>query len=110
MIPCGCGRSHSGTARRLRWPILEAVRRLARQFPGRLGKGILYVGDLPDDILAAKRAAEKIRIKSAAFPKYSRDPLTTLEELKKIGPDFYLKAPQDLLKITRCSEAPGRHR
>jgi phosphoglycolate phosphatase-like HAD superfamily hydrolase len=57
------------------------------------------VGDLPDDILAAKRAAKSIKIKSAAFPKYAGDPETTMKELKKARPDFILKRPRDLLAL-----------
>lgn len=78
------------------WPILEAARRTG----GRLH--FLYIGDLPDDILAAKGASRKIRIRSAAFPSFTRDPETTLGELKKIKPDFYLKTPQDLLRQLSC--------
>jgi len=75
------------------WPILEAARRISPRLR------FLYVGDLPDDIFAAERAKKKIRIKSAAFPKFARDPKTTLEELKKAKPDFFLGKPQDLNKI-----------
>lgn len=78
------------------WSVLEAARRIAK------GQGTLrylYVGDLPDDILAATRAKKAIRIHSAAFPKFARDLEATLSELKKVEPDFLLKNPKDLLKI-----------
>ena len=89
------------------WPILEATRRyrfsqgqvLGKPVPRRTGTRFLYLGDLPDDILAAKKAGQKIRIHSAAFPGFTRDPETTRRELKKLKPDFYLKTPQDLVKI-----------
>jgi len=91
------------------WPILEAARQLfgtgslrddlARKcVPGRTGV-VLYIGDLPDDILAAKRAGKFIRIKSAAFPKFTRDPETTTRELQKLKPDFFLESPRDLSRI-----------
>lgn len=93
------------------WPILEAARKIRRggvSPPDSKGRGnraptFLYVGDLPDDILAAKGAAKqagkKIRILSAAFPVFTRDPVATARELKKLRPDFLLKKPQDLAGI-----------
>ena len=78
------------------WPLLEAARRLQK---GKTRLRFLYVGDLPDDILAAKRAKGKIQIRSVAFPKFARDPEATTEELKKAKPDFLLKKPQDLMGI-----------
>lgn len=78
------------------WPILEAARRFR---DGSRGLRFLYVGDLPDDILATKRAGRFLKIESAAFPKFARDHEATLRELKKVRPDFYLKEPRDLLKI-----------
>lgn len=61
----------------------------------------LYVGDLPDDILAAKRARPKIQIKTAAFPVCARDSKAALRELRKAGPDFLLKRPSDLLRLLK---------
>lgn len=74
------------------WPILEAAWKMG----GKLR--FLYIGDLPDDILAGKLASQKIRIRSAAFAGFTRDPKTALRELKKLKPDFYLKTPEDLLR------------
>lgn len=80
------------------WPILEAAKSFGRK--GRLKRlHFLYVGDLPDDILAAQRAKKTLHIQSAAFPKFTRDPETTLRELKRVKPDFFLRTPQDLIKI-----------
>ena len=96
------------------WPVLEAARKFSSSggvtgHPRQKQHGaasnassrlrFLYVGDLPDDILAAKQAAKKISICAAAFPAYARDPDATMKELKKTHPDFFLKKPQDLLKI-----------
>lgn len=80
------------------WPILEAARRFVKSVPGTALR-FLYVGDLPDDILAARRAKKSIRIQAAAFPKLARDPKVTRLELKKVRPDFFLREPADLLKI-----------
>jgi HAD superfamily hydrolase (TIGR01548 family) len=79
------------------WPVWEAARRISRRARA---LRFLYVGDLPDDILAAKRAKTKIAIESAAFPKFARDPVNAVRELKKAKPDFILNQPRDLLKIT----------
>jgi pyrophosphatase PpaX len=76
------------------WPVLEAARRM--------GGGVrrfLSIGDLPDDVLSAQRAKKGLRIQSAAFPRYARDPQATLQEFKKVKPDYFLQKPQDLLKI-----------
>lgn len=85
------------------WPLLEAAKRFRGQSPKKgdspLFLRFLYVGDLPDDVLAANRAKKFISIKAAAFPKFSRDPEATFLELKKLSPDFFLKDPKDLLKI-----------
>jgi HAD superfamily hydrolase (TIGR01548 family) len=59
----------------------------------------LYIGDLPDDILAAKRAKSEIDICSAAFPWYAANPKAALEEIQKNQPDYVLDKPNDLLKI-----------
>ena len=98
------------------WPLVEAARRLKMYHVSRttyhergtacrgswaVGCGsFLYVGDLPDDILTAKRAKKFISVKSAAFPRYTQDSEAVLREFKKIKPDFILKKPSDLLKIT----------
>lgn len=80
------------------WSVLEAARRIKKK--NRKGPlRFLYVGDLPDDVLAAKRAAPSLSIKSAAFPAFTRDPEATHRELAKVKPAFLLKRPQDLLKI-----------
>lgn len=67
----------------------------------KLGEGLrfLYVGDLPDDILAASRAKESISIQSVGFPWYSSDPPGALAALKKVKPDFMLKKPSELYRI-----------
>jgi len=81
------------------WPLLEAARRFQAAARRIVPLHFLYVGDLPDDVLAAKRAKVKIRIKAAAFPKFAHDPEVTAEELRKAKPDFVLKKPQDLMKL-----------
>ena len=81
------------------WPVLEAARRVAPTDKINQKLRFLYIGDLPDDVLAAKRAKKRIRIQSMAFPQFARDPQSTLTELKKLKPDFFLKHPKDLLKI-----------
>lgn len=77
--------------------LLETAREL------RKAKRFLYVGDLPDDMLAAQQAKKAIDMKCAAFPTFTSDPETALEELKKTHPDFIMKKPADLLKIAFSS-------
>ena len=92
------------------WPVLEAANRVQKSVgstprgcPEGRHRGLplrfLYIGDLPDDVWAAKRAKKQIQIQSMAFPQFARDPQSTLLELKKLKPDFFLKHPKDLLKI-----------
>ncbi|OQA58139.1 MAG: Pyrophosphatase PpaX [Candidatus Omnitrophica bacterium ADurb.Bin277] len=59
----------------------------------------LYVGDLPDDVLAANKAKEFISIRSAAFPMMASDPFHSMKEIKEAGPDYILKTPAELCKI-----------
>lgn len=67
----------------------------------RLGKGLrfAYVGDLPDDVLAAKQAAKSIDIRAIAYPWRSSHPEVSLAELKKVDPDFILRRPSQLLSV-----------
>ena len=84
------------------WPLVAAAKRIEKQEArGKKQEKMkfLYVGDLPDDILTARRAKKLVNVKSAAFPKYARDPETTLRELKKLKPDFFLENPKNILKI-----------
>jgi phosphoglycolate phosphatase-like HAD superfamily hydrolase len=65
------------------------------------GKNFCYVGDLPDDMLAAHKAKEILSIQAVAFPNFTSDPETTSRELAKVKPDFILERPSDLLKLLR---------
>lgn len=56
---------------------------------------VLYIGDLPDDMLAAKHGG----LQAAAFPWYTADSQAALKEMMKAGPDFVLKKPKHLLKL-----------
>ncbi|MBI3306853.1 MAG: HAD hydrolase-like protein [Candidatus Omnitrophica bacterium] len=63
------------------------------------GKRVLYVGDLPDDILAAHQSKPIVNIRSVAFPDFTSHPEETLKELKKLKPDFVLRKASDLPKL-----------
>lgn len=76
--------------------LLETARKM------KLKTGLLYVGDLPDDVLAANRAKENLGIHSAAFLAGSDSIPSTLEELKKESPDFILYKADELLKLAQC--------
>jgi len=63
-----------------------------------LGKKLryLYVGDLPDDILAAKQAKKKIKISSCGFLAVSIAPKEMKRELKKVGADYLCESVKKL--------------
>lgn len=62
-------------------------------------KKFLYVGDLPDDILAATRAKSSIAIQSAAFPMLASNPFQTMKELEEVKPDFIVRTPSELYRL-----------
>ncbi|MBI3317332.1 MAG: HAD hydrolase-like protein [Candidatus Omnitrophica bacterium] len=73
--------------------ILETAKKIGREHR------FLYVGDLPDDILAAKGAAKEIAIQAAGLPLCATNPKAAQGELENSGADFILKKPTDLAKI-----------
>ncbi len=62
-------------------------------------KKFLYVGDLPDDILAANRAKSVISIKAAAFPMLAANPFQALKEIEEAKPDFIVRTPSELCRL-----------
>jgi HAD superfamily hydrolase (TIGR01548 family) len=64
-------------------------------------KKFLYVGDLPDDVLAANRAKSHISIRSVAFPMLSSNPFQATKELELVKPDFFIKTPADLFRLLK---------
>ncbi len=60
---------------------------------------LLYIGDLPDDMLAAKHAKPHADFQCAAFPWFAADPEAALKEMAKIHPDFILKKAKHLPKL-----------
>lgn len=81
----------------LRKPHPYSLLRTAQELGG--SGRMLYVGDLPDDIMAARHAAESMAMDSAAFMLLNDACKSTLEEMKKAKPDHVFSAPADLLKI-----------
>jgi HAD superfamily hydrolase (TIGR01548 family) len=80
--------------------LLETARKMG------LNKKYLYVGDLPDDVLAANQAKASIQIHSVAYPGHASNPVKALQEIKKEKPDFILTRPSDLIPIAcgkKCS-------
>lgn len=59
----------------------------------------LYVGDLPDDILAANGAKSTLDIRSVAFPLLAANYRNTLAGLQKVRPDYILRRPSDLANL-----------
>jgi HAD superfamily hydrolase (TIGR01548 family) len=64
-------------------------------------KKFLYVGDLPDDILAANRAKSSVAIRSVAFPMLAANPFQAAKELEAVKPDFFIKNPADLCRLLK---------
>ncbi|MBI4372248.1 MAG: HAD-IA family hydrolase [Candidatus Omnitrophica bacterium] len=67
----------------------------------KLGKNLryLYVGDLPDDILAARSAKKKMKIASCGFLAASSSPREMKQGLKKSKADYICEQPNELIKI-----------
>jgi HAD superfamily hydrolase (TIGR01548 family) len=64
-------------------------------------KKFLYVGDLPDDVLAANRAKASIAIRSVAFPMLAANPFEAAKELEAVKPDFLIRTPADLCRLLK---------
>ncbi|MBN1687737.1 MAG: HAD hydrolase-like protein [Candidatus Omnitrophica bacterium] len=61
----------------------------------------LYIGDLPDDILAAREAKNSIDIYAVGFPRFAANPKSAAEELKTANPDFMIYKPSDLMALAK---------
>lgn len=59
----------------------------------------LYVGDLPDDILAAKKARSKIKISSCGYLAASGHPAEMKRQLKKTGASYLCSKPSELKSV-----------
>lgn len=94
----------------LRKPHPYSLLETAKKIGGK--KRLLYVGDLPDDILATHRAKGSLEIRSVAFPVLARNPRTALAEIVKVQPDFIIRNPRDLFTILQPSTGrrPARRR
>lgn len=72
--------------------LLAAARRLKR-------KSFLYVGDLPDDVRAANAAKKTLPFRSSGVLYAQTDPAGIRAEFKKLGADFIVRRPADLLRL-----------
>lgn len=75
------------------YSLIETVRKLGTSKP------VLYVGDLPDDVLTAKRAKSKCEVLSVGFPRLSSTEKETRSAMEKLRVDFILEKPSDLLPL-----------
>lgn len=66
-----------------------------------LGKDLryLYVGDLPDDMIAAQRAKKKMKIGSCGFLVASASPSEMKRRLKNAGANFFSSTSRELMEI-----------
>lgn len=77
------------------FPVLACARILG-------SKGsFLYAGDLPDDIRAANASKKDIRILSCGVLYGQDEPQKMENEFKKVGADFVITKPADLLRAVR---------
>lgn len=75
--------------------LLETAKKIGQD------KTFFYVGDLPDDIMAAERAKEFLNIRSVAFPAFANNPQEAEAKIKKCNPDFLIKKTSDLFRIAK---------
>lgn len=80
------------------YSILETAAKLGSQ------NKFLYIGDLPDDILAANQAKESLDIRSVGFPTYASDPETAAKDLITSRSAYLIQKPSDLLVLLNRSE------
>ena len=59
----------------------------------------IYVGDLPDDILAANAAKTKMNMTSCGFTKLAEDKKDMQKQMAKQNADFIIQTPSELLKV-----------
>jgi len=85
------------TPKPLKKPHPYGLLKLSRKLGNRLR--YLYVGDLPDDMLAAERAKRKIKIRSAGLLTAAHSPAAMRRVLKKAGADFLCRNTSELKRI-----------
>ncbi|MBI4367871.1 MAG: HAD-IA family hydrolase [Candidatus Omnitrophica bacterium] len=84
------------TPKHLKKPNPYGLLKVASKLGGKLR--YLYVGDLPDDMLAAKRAAGKMNVLAGGFLGTSSRPKEMKRELKKAGANFVREQVGELLE------------
>ncbi len=75
------------------YSLIETVRKLGTSKP------VLYIGDLPDDVLTANRSKSKCEVHSVGFPRLSSSEKETRTAMEKLHVDFLLEKPSDLLPL-----------
>ncbi len=75
------------------YSILETAKKLGGH------KRFIYLGDLPDDVIAANRAKETLSIVSGVFLSLAKNPKEALAEIRKAHPDFIIQKPRDLIAL-----------
>jgi len=82
--------------RSLRKPNPFSVFQTAKQL---CAKGnCLYIGDLPDDVLAANRAKKEISIRSVGFPAMAHDMAIAKAALQAAGADILIEKAREILQ------------
>jgi phosphoglycolate phosphatase-like HAD superfamily hydrolase len=83
------------------YSLIETARKLGPH------KRFLYVGDLPDDVLAVQAARPNLAIDSACYARMAADHKMTMKEVLKAGPDHILYKPSDLTALVMGRKIPG---
>jgi HAD superfamily phosphatase len=92
-----CVVTQDETPRKLRKPNPHGLFKIA----SKLGRKLqyLYVGDLPDDVLAVKRARKKMKIASCGYLAAASSRREMKRQLKKAGAHFTCERPRELADI-----------
>jgi len=85
------------TPKKYKKPHPYGLVKLAKRLGTRLR--YLYVGDLPDDVLAVKRARRKIKISSCGYLAAANQPAAMRRQLRRVGVNFICFGVNDLRRV-----------
>ena len=90
----------------LRKPHPFSLLKTAEKIGGDDGR-FLYVGDLPDDVLATNSAKKNITIESVGFLAMAKKSKPTLKAMQAAEPDHIIYRASDLIHIVKRGKAPS---
>ena len=85
------------------YSLLETAKKLGEE------KRFAYIGDLPDDLIAAHEAGKSVSMKSVAFPWFhlSVSGKANMDDILQAHPDFILKKATDLPYLAARGKVPN---